>query len=106
MSRFEIYTVHFLSSGLNNEDEKQSATLHETLYCTSTRRASSRYAGETGMRKPPQQRMGEKGPCAAPARLRACTRTPSPCSFLLLENSLQPTPSPLFGLASWPLLGA
>ena len=37
---------------------------------------------------------------------RACARTLSPRSFLLLEHSLQPTPSPLCGLASWPLLGA
>ena len=35
---------------LNNEDKRQSAPLTETLYCTSTRRASSRYAGETGKR--------------------------------------------------------
>ena len=35
---------------LNNEDRRQSAPLTETLYCTSTRRASSRYAGETGKR--------------------------------------------------------
>ena len=33
-------------------------------------------------------------------------RALSPRSFLLLEHSLQPTPSPLCGLASWPLLGA
>jgi len=33
---------------------------------------------------------------------RACASTPSPRSFLLLEHSLQPTPSPLCGLASWP----
>ena len=37
---------------------------------------------------------------------RACARTLSPRSFLLLEHSLQPTPSPLCGLALWPLLGA
>ena len=37
---------------------------------------------------------------------RACARTPSPHSFLLLEHRLQPTPSPLCGLASWPLLDA
>jgi len=37
---------------------------------------------------------------------RACARTLSPRSFLLLEHRLQPTPSPLCGLASWPLLGA
>ena len=36
---------------------------------------------------------------------RACARALSPRSFLLLEHSLQPTPSPLCGLASWPLLG-
>ena len=35
---------------LNNEDRRQSAPLTETMYCTSTRRASSRYAGETGKR--------------------------------------------------------
>ena len=37
---------------------------------------------------------------------RACARTPSPRSFLLLDHSLQLTPSPLCGLTSWPLLGA
>ena len=37
---------------------------------------------------------------------RACARALSPRSFLLLEHSLQPAFSPLFGLASWPLLGA
>ena len=37
---------------------------------------------------------------------RACARTLSPRSFLLLEHHLQPTPSPLCGLASWPLLDA
>ena len=45
MSRFAIYTVYLLRSGLNNEDERQSSPLTETLHCTSTRRASSRYAG-------------------------------------------------------------
>ena len=37
---------------------------------------------------------------------RACALALSPRSFLLLEHSLQPTPSPLCGLASWLLLGA
>ena len=37
---------------------------------------------------------------------RACARALSPRSFLRLEHSFQPTPSPLCGLASWPLLGA
>ena len=37
---------------------------------------------------------------------RACARTLSPRSFLQLEHRLQPTPSPLCGLASWPLLDA
>ena len=105
MPRFEIYTVHLLCSGLNNEDERQSAPLPltETLYCTSTRRASSRYAGETGTRKPPKQRIGGVCLCAAPAHVHSAL---SPRSFLLLEYSLQPIPSPLCGLASWPLLGA
>ena len=37
---------------------------------------------------------------------RACTRALNPNSLLLLGHSFQPTPSPLCGLASWPLLGA
>ena len=37
---------------------------------------------------------------------RACARTLSPRSFFLLVLRLQPTPSPLCGLASWPLLDA
>ena len=37
---------------------------------------------------------------------RAGARTLSPRSFLLLEHSLQPTPSPHCGMAPWPLLGA
>jgi len=37
---------------------------------------------------------------------RACARTLSPRSFLLLEQSLQPTTSPLCGLAPLPLLNA
>jgi hypothetical protein len=37
---------------------------------------------------------------------RACARKLSPRSFLLLEHHLQPTPSPLCGLASCPLLDA
>ena len=36
---------------------------------------------------------------------RVCERALSPRSFLLLKHSLQPAPSPLCGLASWPLLG-
>ena len=52
MSRFVICTVHLLFSGLNNEDGRQSAPLTETLYCTSTHRASSRCAGGAGTGKP------------------------------------------------------
>jgi len=37
---------------------------------------------------------------------RTFARTVSPRSFLVLEHSLQPTPSPPCGLAQWPLLGA
>ena len=33
---------------------------------------------------------------------RACARMFSSRNFMLLEHSLQPTPSPLCGLASWP----
>ena len=69
MSRFEIYTVYLFCSGLDNEDEGQSAPLIETMNFTSTRRTSSRYAGETGTRKPPAQRIGEVCLCAAPAHV-------------------------------------
>jgi hypothetical protein len=37
---------------------------------------------------------------------RACALTLSPRSFALVVQSLQPTPSPLCGLAPWPLPGA
>ena len=37
---------------------------------------------------------------------RACARTPSPHSSLLLEHSMQPTFSPLCVLALWPMPGA
>ena len=50
MPRFVIYTVYLLCSGLNDEGERQGAPLSETLRYTSTCRASSRYAGETGTR--------------------------------------------------------
>jgi hypothetical protein len=78
MSRFVIYKVHLLCSGLNNGDGRPSAPLTDILYRTSTRRASSRYAGETGTRKPPQQRMREKWLCAAPAHVH-----PAHAAFLL-----------------------
>ena len=96
MSRFVIYTVYLLCSGLDNEDERQSGPLTETLYCTPMRRASSRY----GTRKTPQQKIIKREVLLR----RACAHALSPRSFLLLEQSLQPTPSPLCGLASWPLL--
>ena len=80
---------------------KRPSPLTETLHCTSTRRASSRYAGETGTRKPPKTENEREVPMP-----RACPRALSPRSFSLMEHSLQPKPSPLCGLASWPLLGA
>jgi hypothetical protein len=58
MSRFVICTVYLLCSGLGNGDERQSAPLTKTLYCTSALRASSRYAGETGTRKPQNREYG------------------------------------------------
>ena len=60
-----------LCSGLNNVGGRQSAPLTETMYYTSTRRASSRYAGETRTRKPPQRRMGEEFLCATPAHVHS-----------------------------------
>ena len=69
MSRFVIYKVHLLYSGLNNEDERQSTPITETMHCTSTCHVPSRYAGETGTRKSLQQRMREKCLCAAPAHV-------------------------------------
>jgi len=51
-----------------------------------------------------QQGTGEREERNAYApHLRTCTQ---PAKFLLLVGSLQPTLSPLRGLALWPLLGA
>ena len=60
MSRLVIFTVYLLCSGLDNEEERQSAPLTDALYCTSTRRASSRYTGETGTRKPQKALVGSR----------------------------------------------
>ena len=49
ISLIVISTVYLFCSGLDNEDGRHSAPLTETLHCTSTRRESSRYAGETGV---------------------------------------------------------
>ena len=84
------------------------------LHCTSTRALR----GGDGNEENPASEIGSarQGPSerahfyaeseSSMLMHRACARTPSPYSFLLLEHRLQPTPSPLCGLASWPLLGA
>ena len=88
-----------LCSGLNNEDERQSAPLTGALYCTPTRRASTGYTGRNE-ETPTAENEGE-------VRMRrACACTISPRSLFLLGRVFQPTPSPLCGLASWRLLGA
>jgi hypothetical protein len=94
MSRFVIYAVHFLCSGLNSEDVRLSTPLTEALYCTPTRRAPSRYAGETGTRKPPQQRIREKCLCAAPAHVH-----PTCAVFCCWSTSCSPHPA---RSADWP----
>ena len=85
-------------SGLNNEDEGKSAPLTEALYCTSTRRALSRYARET-----------DETPTTENERemhmRRACARQLSPRSFLLLEQSLLSIPSPQLDVEAPPALG-
>ena len=45
--------MYLACCGLKNEDERQSAPLTETLHCTSTRRASSRFAGGAGTGETP-----------------------------------------------------
>ena len=82
MPRFKVYTVYLLYSGLDNEDERQSTPLTVTLHCAFTRRVSLRYAGETGTRKPPQQRLDNN---AYAPRLRMCTQ---PTQLLLLAQLL------------------
>ena len=72
-----IYTVYLLCSDLNNEEKRQSAPLTETLYYTSTRRASSRYAGETATGKSPvtvtenKREMLMLNLCAVPAHVNS-----------------------------------
>ena len=102
MSRFEIYTVHLPCSGLNNEDERQSAPPYRdpVLHFHAPRLVALR-GGDKNEETPTTENEREM------LMRRACARILSPRSFLLLEHSLQPTPSPLCGLApSWPLLGA
>ena len=107
MLRFVIFTVYLLCCGLGHRDGRQSTPRTEILYCTSTRRAPSRCAGETQTRKPPSQIQTLTTENQRDMLMRrACACALSPRSFLLLEHSLQSTPSPLCELASWPLLGA
>jgi len=89
--------MHGAAPRLNNEDERQSAPLTGTLYCTSTHRASSRYAGETGTRKPPKQRTRGVCLCAAPAYVHSAR-----AAFCCLSTACSPHQAPLCGLASWP----
>ena len=91
MSWFVICTVHLLRSGLNNEDGIQSAPLTETLYCTSTRR-------ERGNPKTENKR--------GMLMRRACARTLSPRSFLLLGLAAHTQPALRTGLMAlaWRLL--
>jgi hypothetical protein len=94
--------MHLLCSGLDNGDERQSAALTRALYYTSTRLASSRYAGESQTNEEPPKTENERELLMR----RACVRTLSPCSSSLLERSLQPKPCPLCGMGSWLLLDA
>ena len=51
-----------------------------------------------------QTKKNERDEREVPMR-RACARTPGPRSYLLLEQSIQLTPNPLYGLApAWRLL--
>ena len=103
MSQFLLCTVYLLCSGLNNEDEdeRQSAPPYRgpVLHFHAPRLIALR-GGDRNEETPKTENEREVLMC------RVCAYTPSPRSFLLLEHRLQPTPSPLCGLASWPLLGA
>jgi len=70
---------------LENDNERQPPPLSGALYCTSTRRASSRYAGETGTRKPPEQIIREVFLCDVPAHVHparaACCCWNTACSL-------------------------
>ena len=104
MSRFGIFAVYLLCSGLNNEDKRQSAPYRDPVLHVHAPRLIALRGGDRDEVNPKAKNKGGM------LMRRACARTPSPRSFLLLEHRLQPTPSPLCGLASseapWALLGA
>ena len=85
-----VCNIHgvLLCSGLNNEDERQSAPLTEVLYCTSTRRPSSRYAGETGASTPPTTENGREV-----LMRHACARKLSPRRCFCWSTAFSPHPA-------------
>ena len=101
MLRFAVDTVYPLCSGLDNEDKRQGAPPYRdpALHFHAPRLIALR-RGDRNEETPKTENKREV------LMRRACARALSPRSFLLLEHSMQPTPSPLCGLASWPLLGA
>ena len=94
--------MYILCSGLNNEDRRQSAPPHRgpVLHFHEPRLIALRAGGDMNEETPTTDNEKEMLIC------RACARTLSPRSFLLLESSLEPTPSPLCGMAPLALLGA
>ena len=101
MSRFAIYKVYLFCSGLNNEDERQRAPPYRDPVLNYAPRLIALHGRDRNEENPKTENKENV------LMRRARARTLSPRSFfLLLEHSMQPTPSPLCGLASRPLLGA
>ena len=97
ISRFVIFAVYLLCSCLNNGDERQSPPYRDHASHFQAPRLIALRGGDRNEETPKTENKREM------LMRRACARAHN---FLLLDRSLQPTPSQLCGLASWPLLGA
>ena len=74
--------------------------------CIALPRAAPRRAARGRQERGKKEKRNATGNEREMFMLRACARTLSPRTFLVPGQRLQRTPSPLCGLASWPLLGA
>ena len=86
MSRFLIHTKCLLCSGLNNEDERQSAPLTGALCCFHAPRLDALRGGDWNEETPVTENKKDM------LLRRFCARTLSRCIILLLEHRFQPTP--------------
>ena len=100
MLRFVIFTVHLLCSGLIMATRDRAPPYRDYVLHSYAPRLIALRGGDRNEETPTTETEREV------LMRRAWARALSPRSFLLLEHRSQATPSPLCGLASWPLLDA